>query len=89
MWCGFAMLELTVEPCQGHSDCLYVMVARPYWCDGEVMDNLPNIYDGEDEDEEAESLLHGNCWFRVDLFSDYLTRLPPLESLFCKPSHVS
>ena len=74
------MLKLKVEPCQGHSDCLYVMVARPYWCDCEVMDNLPNIYDGEDEDEEAESLHHGN-----DLFSDYLTRLPPLTVCFANP----
>ena len=79
------MLKLTVEPCQGHSDCLYVMVARPFWCDCEVMDYLPNIYDGEDEDEEAESLLHGSCCFRVDLFSDYLTRLPPLKVSFANP----
>ena len=31
------------------------------WCDCEVMDNLPTINDGKDEDEEAENLLHGNC----------------------------
>ena len=75
------MLKLKVEPCQGHSDCLYVMVARPYWCDCEVMDNLPNIYDGEDEDEEADSLHHGNCfiWVQSRPLEKYLEQCPDTE----------
>ena len=47
--------------CQNHSDCLYVMVPRLYWCDCEMIDSLPSVNDGEDEDEEVESLRHGNC----------------------------
>ena len=49
------------EPCKNHSDCLYVMVPRVYWCDWEMIVNLPSVNDGEDEDEEEESLHHGNC----------------------------
>ena len=51
------------EPCKNHSDCLYVMVPRLYWCDSKMIDNQPN--DGEDEDEELESLRHGNCLLLV------------------------
>ena len=75
------MLKLTVEPCQGHSDCLYVMVARPFWCDCEVMDYLPNIYDGEDEDEEAESLHHGNCFISIPRCSNRTSLLSRIQSI--------
>ena len=53
------------EPCKNHSDCLYVMVPRVYWCDWEMIVNLPSVNDGEDEDEEDESLRHGNCLLLV------------------------
>ena len=44
---------------------MYVMVPRLYWCDCEMIDSLPSVNDGEDEDEELESLRHGNCLFLV------------------------
>ena len=30
-----------------------------------MIDNLPSVNDGEDEDEEVESLRHGNCLLLV------------------------
>ena len=68
------------EPCKNHSDCLYVMVPSLYWCDCEMIDNLPSVNDGEDEDEEVESLRHGNCLLLVN-WSD-LVLIPSLVSLF-------
>ena len=40
------------------SDCLCVMVPRLYWCDCELIDNLPNVNVGAEEYEEVESLHH-------------------------------
>ena len=37
------------------------MVPRVYWCDCEMIVNLPSVNDGEDEDDEEERLHHGNC----------------------------
>ena len=44
---------------------MYVMVPRLYWCDCEMIDSLPSVNDGEDEDEEEERLHHGNCLLLV------------------------
>ena len=53
------------------------MLPRLYWCDCDMIENPPSVNDGEDEDEEVESLHHENCllffastWFRVDLDLD-------------------
>ena len=41
------------------------MVPRLYWCDCEMIDSLPSVNDGEDEDEEIEGLHHGNSLLLV------------------------
>ena len=53
------------EPCKNHSDCLYVMVPILYCCDCEIIENLPSVNDGEDEDEEVERVIKcKQCHFR-------------------------
>ena len=80
--------------------CLFVMGPRLY-CDCEVIGNLPNINDGEDEDEEAESPHQGYCCILVQTSIDSLACLLPLKwtacftnllfnfCLFYKPSRFS
>ena len=43
----------------------YVIVPRSWWCDCDVIENLPNINDGEYDEEEAESPHQGNCCILV------------------------
>ena len=50
------------------------MLPRLYWCDCDMIENPPSVNDGEDEDEEVESLHHQSCllfvtstWFKVNL----------------------
>ena len=75
------------EPCKNHSDCMYVMVARLYWCDCKMIDNLPSVNDEEDEDEEVESLLHANCLL-LQAWS-LGQGWPRSDSLTCRPLSFS
>ena len=45
--------------------CMYVTKQRLHWCDCEMIDDLPSVNDGEDEDEEIEGLHHGNSLLLV------------------------
>ena len=73
------------------------MLPRLYWCDCDMIENPPSVNDGEDEDEEVESLHHENCllffastWSKValDLDLDLVTWFKvdfvviPLAALF-------
>ena len=51
------------------------VIVLKVWCDCEVIENLPNINDGEDEDEEAVSLHLEKLLLLVQsrLFIDSLT----------------
>ena len=49
---------LEIEPCKNHSD---VTVPRLYWRNCDMIENPPSVNDGEDEEEEVESLRHEGC----------------------------
>ena len=56
----------------------FAMLKQTAWCalcyDAKMMDNLPDINDGGDEDGEAERPHQGLILFQIHLFVDYLFR---------------
>ena len=76
--------------------CMYVTKQRLHWCDCEMIDDLPSVNDGEDEDEEIEGLHHGNSlllvWTWTVIF--HLVRvdivlIPSLAALFWSEHFIS